>query len=103
MDTIISQLYQIESTASSILERAQSKKKQLAVEHEERIQAFERQSQQQIEEEIRRQKEQMNAGINAGLERERQQAARQLSLLEQEYQSNHTALAQKLLKDLLKE
>lgn len=103
MDNIFDQLYQIETTASSILDRAQAKKKQLALAQEERIRAFREQTQRETEEEIKKQKEQINARINADLEQEKQLTSQLLSRLEEEYESNHCALAKQLLADLIKE
>jgi hypothetical protein len=103
MDNLFHQLYEIESTASSILERANAKKKQLAAGQEERILAFTEETNRQTEEKIRQQKELCQAQIEERLQQERLCTQQQLAQLEQEYASNHTVLAGQLLANLIKE
>lgn len=103
MDNVFDQLYKIESTASSILDQANARKKQMAAEQEERIRRLNEDIHSRTQETITQQKELLGRQIQSQLEQERLTIRRQLTQLEQEFAANHTQLAGQLLTELIKE
>lgn len=103
MDNVFDQLSKIESTASSILDQANARKKQMAADQEERIRRLNEDMHKQTEETILHQKELLGKQIQSQLEQERLTIHSQLTQLEQGFAAHHTQLAGQLLAGLVKE
>ena len=103
MENVFQQLYKIESTASSILDKANAKKKQMAVDQEERIRRLNEEMARKTEDSIRQQKELLGRQIQAQLDEERRSNEELIAKLDREYEASHTQLAASLLAQLIKE
>lgn len=103
MENVFQQLYKIESTASSILDKANAKKKQMAADQEERIRRLNEEMARKTEDSIRQQKELLGHQIQAQLDEERRSNEELIAKLDREYEASHTQLAASLLAQLIKE
>ena len=82
MNQIIQRLSEVETAASSIIEEAGAKKKQMAKDQDARIAAFEKQVHEETQKKISAQKEELE---------------KQLAHMDRIYEESHSAIARQLL------
>ena len=85
MNQIIQRLSEVETAASSIIEEAGAKKKQMAKDQDARIAAFEK----QVHEETQK--------IAEELEAQKEELEKQLAHMDRIYEESHSAIARQLL------
>lgn len=95
--TIISRLSHIESTAVRILESADSRKKELALEMEQKTREFDEKLAKDTQKQLDTLREKLNAKKEADLSRLREETSRDFEILELHYEKNHTVWAAEIL------
>lgn len=103
MEQVLKRLYEIESAAEAIMQKADERKKQLAKEMEEKTAAFDQKTQEETAKTIAHQKEELTKQIQKELEEQQTETERLLSAIEQDYQKNHNQLAKQILQSLIQE
>lgn len=103
MEQVLKRLYEIESAAEAIMQKADERKKQMAKEMEEQTAAFDQKTQEETARTIAHQKEELTRQIQKELEEQKAETERLLSAIEQDYQKNHNHLAQQILQSLIQE
>ena len=101
MDTIISQLSQIEGTAVRILQSADSQKKELALEMEQRTKEYDAELARDTNEQLGALKEKLNAQKEEELSRLRVETSHTLEILEANFEKNHTMWAMQILHSII--
>lgn len=101
MDAIINQLSHIEGTAVRIMESAESQKKELSLEMEQRTREYDARLAEDTGRQLDTLKETLNAQKNAELSRLKAEAAHDLQKLENSYQENHTIWAKEILHSII--
>ena len=91
MNQIIQRLSEVETAASSIIEEAGAKKKQMAKDQDARIAAFEKQVQ------ISAQQAELEKQIAEELEAQKEELEKQLAHMDRIYEESHSAIARQLL------
>ena len=86
MNKIIQRLSEVETAASSIIEEAGAKKKQMAKDQDARIAAFEKQVHEETEKKIAEE-----------LEAQKEELEKQLAHMDRIYEESHSAIARQLL------
>lgn len=103
MEQVLKRLYEIESAAEAIMQKADEKKKQMAKEMEQKTAAFDQKTQQETAETIAHQKEELTKQIQKELEEQQAETEHLLSAIEQDYKKHHTLLAKQILQSLIQE
>ena len=97
MNQIIQRLSEVETAASSIIEEAGAKKKQMAKDQDARIAAFEKQVHEETEKKISEQQALLEAQIDKELKAQKEELAKQLAHMDRIYEESHSAIAKQLL------
>ena len=101
MEQVLKRLYEIESAAEAIMQKADEQKKQMTKEMEEKKAAFDQKTQEETAQTIARQKEELTQQIRKELDEQHAETKRLLTAIEQDYQKNHTKLAKQILQSLI--
>lgn len=101
MDTIINQLSHIEGTAVRIMESADYQKKELAQEMEQRTREYDARLAEDTKNQLDALREQLNAKKEADLSRLKEETARAMQDLEDNYSKNHTLWAKEILQSII--
>ncbi len=97
MNQIIQRLSEVETAASSIIEEAGAKKKQMAKDQDARIAAFEKQVHEETEKKISEQQAVLEAKIEEELKAQKEELEKQLAHMDRIYEESHSAIAKQLL------
>ena len=97
MNQIIQRLSEVETAASSIIEEAGAKKKQMAKDQDARIAAFEKQVHEETQKKISAQQAQLEKQIAEELEAQKEELEKQLAHMDRIYEESHSAIARQLL------
>ena len=97
MNQIIQRLSEVETAATSIMEEAGAKKKQMAKDQDARIAAFEKQVHEETEKKISEQQALLEAQIDKELKAQKEELEKQLAHMDRIYEESHSAIAKKLL------
>ena len=100
MSDLIRKLVEVEQAAASITESAGEKKKEMTREHARRLEALVRQVHAQSEEQLKNQKKQLEAKIEEELRSQQEELQLQIRGMEENYEKNHTQIAEKLLEHI---
>ena len=100
MNKIIQRLSEVEAAASSIIEEAGAKKKQMAKDQADRIAAFEKQVHDETEEKIRAQQTMLEQKIDEELKCQKEELEKQLAYIERIYEEKHSVIARYLLEKI---
>ncbi len=103
MEQVLKRLYEIESAAEAIMQKADEKKKLMSKEMDEKTAAFDQKIQNETAQTIAHQKEELTKQIQKELEEQKKETERLLLALEQDYQKNHNKLAKQILQSLIQE
>ncbi len=101
MENIIKRLSHIENTAVQIIETAEQKKKEFALEMERRTKEFDEQLSADTQKRLEEMQEKRNTEKNAELEKLKADNQEAQNLLKQKFGQNHTKWAAKLLNELI--
>lgn len=101
MDTIISQLSHIESTAVRIMESADHQKKELALEMEQHIKKYDDDLAIQTQNQLDELKETLNEQKETNLLKLTSETEQELKELETRFQQNHSLWAQEILTSMI--
>ena len=93
MNQIIQRLSEVETAASSIIEEAGAKKKQMAKDQDARIAAFEKQVHEETQKKISAQQAELEKKIAEELEAQKEELAH----MDRIYEESHSAIARQLL------
>ena len=96
MNQIIQRLSEVETAASSIIEEAGAKKKQMAKDQDARIAAFEKQVHEETQKKISAQQAELEK-IAEELEAQKEELEKQLAHMDRIYEESHSAIARQLL------
>ena len=96
MNQIIQRLSEVETAASSIIEEAGAKKKQMAKDQDARIAAFEKQVHEETQKKISAQQAELEKKIAEELEAQ-EELEKQLAHMDRIYEESHSAIARQLL------
>lgn len=102
MDTIINQLSEIETAASSIMDKANAKKKAFAKEIEAKTIAFDQELEKKTEEQRESLRTKMETALTCKLEKQKQDTHCLLFRMEKNYEDHHSEYAAKLFQSLIK-
>ena len=97
MNQIIQRLSEVETAATSIIEEAGAKKKQMAKDQDARIAAFEKQVHDETEKKISEQQAVLEAQIEEELKAQKEELEKQLAHMDRIYEESHSAIAKQLL------
>lgn len=97
MNQIIQRLSEVETAATSIIEEAGAKKKQMAKDQDARIAAFEKQVHEETEKKISEQQALLEAQIDKELKAQKEELEKQLAHMDRIYEESHSAIAKQLL------
>ena len=97
MNQIIQRLSEVETAATSIIEEAGAKKKQMAKDQDARIAAFEKQVHEETEKKISEQQALLEAQIDEELKAQKEELEKQLAHMDRIYEESHSAIAKQLL------
>lgn len=97
MNQIIQRLSEVETAATSIMEEAGAKKKQMAKDQDARIAAFEKQVHEETEKKISEQQALLEAQIDKELKAQKEELEKQLAHMDRIYEESHSAIAKQLL------
>mgnify|MGYP001026188953 FL=1 len=97
MNQIIQRLSEVETAASSIIEEAGAKKKQMAKDQDARIAAFEKQVHEETQKKISAQQAELEKKIAEELEAQKEELEKQLAHMDRIYEESHPAIARQLL------
>lgn len=97
MNQIIQRLSEVETAATSIIEEAGAKKKQMAKDQDARIAAFEKQVHEETEKKISEQQAVLEAQIAQELAAQKEELEKQLAHMDRIYEESHSAIAKQLL------
>jgi len=97
MNQIIQRLSEVETAATSIIEEAGAKKKQMAKDQDARIAAFEKQVHDETEKKISEQQAVLEAKIEEELKAQKEELEKQLAHMDRIYEESHSAIAKQLL------
>lgn len=103
MNTIISQLSNIEGTAVRILESADRQKKELSLEMEKRTEEYDARIAEDTRQKLDALKEKLNMQKEKELSRLREETSRALNDLETDFEKNHTVWAKQILHSIIGE
>ncbi|MCI8416324.1 MAG: hypothetical protein HFI33_02280 [Lachnospiraceae bacterium] len=103
MDTVITRLSEIESAAVRISEDAVLQKKEIAEEYEKKTQEFDREIDAQTGEQLEQLRRELKEKAARELEEMRQTTQEVLDGLEKEYDQEHKAIVEQLLKKMIGE
>lgn len=103
MNTVISKISEIEAAATAIMDDANVRKKAFAKEMDEKSAAFDAQLEKETAKTISELRAQMEVDMKSKLAEQQAGAERLVSQLETNYESNHTAIVEKLFADMIKE
>ena len=92
MNQIIQRLSEVETAASSIIEEAGAKKKQMAKDQDARIAAYE-----ETQKKISAQQAELEKQIAEELEAQKEELEKQLAHMDRIYEESHSAIARQLL------
>lgn len=101
MDTIISQLSHIESTAVRIMESADHQKKELELEMEQQIKNYDNELAARTQEQLDELKETLNQQKESSLLKLTSETKQELSDLETRFQKNHSLWAKEILASII--
>ena len=96
MNQIIQRLSEVETAASSIIEEAGAKKKQMAKDQDARIAAFEKQVHEETQKKISAQQAELEKQIAEELEAQKEELEKQLAHMDRIYEESHSAIARQL-------
>ncbi len=97
MNQIIQRLSEVETAASSIIEEAGARKKQMAKDQDARIAAFEKQVHEETEKKISEQQALLEKQIDEELKAQKEELEKQLVHMDRIYEESHSAIAKQLL------
>ena len=106
MNQIIQRLSEVETAASSIIEEAGAKKKQMAKDQDARIAAFEKQVHEETQKKISAQQAELEKNLKKTdaklkiaeeLEAQKEELEKQLAHMDRIYEESHSAIARQLL------
>lgn len=97
MNQIIQRLSEVETAASSIIEEAGARKKQMAKDQDARIAAFEQQVHEETEKKISEQQALLEKQIDEELKAQKEELEKQLAHMDRIYEESHSAIAKQLL------
>ena len=103
MEQVLKRLYEIETAADAIMQKADEQKKQMAKAMEEKTAAFDQKTQEETAETIAQKKEELMEQIQKELDAQHSETERLLAAIEEDYQKNHTQLAKQILQSLIQE
>lgn len=103
MDTVIEKISEIESSATSIMENANERKKAFAREMEERTAAFDAQLEAETNKKIEELRASMEINMNNRLEKQRSDSKKVLETMEKRYEEHHTQYVEDLFQTMIKE
>ena len=101
MDTIISQLSHIESTAVRIMESADHQKKELELEMEQQIKNYDNELAARTQEQLDELKETLNQQKESSLLKLTTETKQELNDLETRFQKNHSLWAEEILASII--
>lgn len=101
MDTIISQLSHIESTAVRIMESADHQKKELELEMEQQIKNYDNELAARTQEQLDELKETLNQQKESSLLKLTTETKQELTDLETRFQKNHSLWAEEILASII--
>ena len=97
MNQIILRLSEVETAASSIIEEAGAKKKQMAKDQDARIAAFEKQVHEETLKKISAKQAELEKQIAEELEAQKEELEKQHAHMDRIYEESHSAIARQLL------
>ena len=100
MEQVIKTLSEIEERAVRIMEHASNTKKELAAESEARIKAYDEENAAIMRKAIDAQKAELDRQLANELEEQKKQAEELISRMQENYDRNHTAIADKLFRSM---
>lgn len=103
MEQVLKRLYEIESAAEAIMQKADERKKQMSKEWDEKTAAFDQKTQEETARTIAHQKDELTKQIQTELEEQKAETERLLTAIEQDYRKNHNQLAKQILQSLIQE
>ncbi|HIS56767.1 MAG: ATPase [Lachnospiraceae bacterium] len=103
MEQVLKRLYEIETAADAIMQKADERKKQMAKEMEEKTAAFDQKTQEETAETIAQKKEELMEQIQKELDAQHSETERLLAAIEDDYKKNHSQLAKQILQSLIQE
>lgn len=101
MDTIIKQLSEIETAASTVMDEANARKKAFAEEIALKTEAFDRDLEEKTQEQQSRLRASMKTVLADKLEKQRQDAGCLLKRMEKNYEDHHSEYAVQLFRSLI--
>lgn len=101
MDTIVSQISEIETAAVKIMDESTLQKKELDEELKQRMDAYDASVDQKTEEQIAKIRSDLNAKMQKELASLKEASMKSILSLEKEYAENHETLADSVLKQLI--
>lgn len=103
MDTVIEKISEIESSATSIMDNANERKKAFAKEMEERTAAFDRQLEAETGKKIEELRAAMEINMKDRLEKQQSDSDKALTAMEKHYEEHHAQFAEDLFNTMIKE
>ncbi len=103
MENVLERLYEIEASATAILEQTDVRKKELAIQMQKRIEEFEAQLAEKTAETIARQRQELHEKIQEDLNNEQKRMDAQVNHLKKTYQERHTEIAKAILQEIIQE
>lgn len=103
MENVLERLYEIEASATAILERTDVQKKELAEQMQKKKAEFDEHLAEQTAKTIARQRQELHEKIQEDLNNEQQRMDAQVNHLKKTYQERHTAIAQAILREIIQE
>ena len=103
MKTVLNRLFEIESAAVSLEEKAAEQKKQIAADYEEKTRVFDEESDAQTREKLKCLNEKLQKDAEAELLKMRKETEAELRAIEVEYDRNHQKLASGIFYKLIGE
>lgn len=103
MDTVLNKISEIESSATSIMDQANIRKKEYTKEMEERTTTFDAQLEKDTNQKLEDLRNRMEIEMKTQLEQQRADAEATLKLMERNYKQNHEDYAATLFQQMIEE
>lgn len=103
MDAVIEKISEIESTATSIMDNANERKKTFAKEMTEKTAAFDEQLEKETQAEIEKLRADMEVNMNKRLKQQQIDAQKVLEQMTKRFEDHHTQYVEDLFKTMIKE
>lgn len=103
MDNVINKLSEIEHNAAAIMEAANARKKEFAVQMEKKTADFDAALEAETAKQVTELRDRMEKTMQAKLAKQKSDAEEILRIMEENYQTNHKAYAKELFQSMIKE